>query len=69
MTREDERTARKDLRQRANDGDQAREDAAGLTIGGAWSVVRSGHELLSWPFVVERRLWADERRDIAWAAT
>ena len=57
--------ARKDLRQRANGGDQAREDAAGLTIGGAWSACA----LARTAFTVERRLWADERRDIAWAAT
>ena len=31
--------------------------------------VRPGHELHSGPFVVDRRLWADQRRDIAWAET
>ncbi len=31
--------------------------------------VRFGHELHSWLLAVERRLWADERRDFAWAET
>ena len=65
MTQEDERTARgKTCAGASTAVMQAREDTAGLTIGVARSECALGTNAHSWPLAVERRPWADERRDI-----